>query len=67
MAKEMPKQRLELNDKCPLRMCRPWIPLSVPPKISSGKEEKLKWKLTGSLESRLNGVLLGQTCEGKFS
>jgi hypothetical protein len=29
-------------------------------------ESLLKWKLKGSLESRLDGVLLGQTCEGMF-
>ena len=26
----------------------------------------MKWKLKGSLESQLDGVLLGQTCEGVF-
>jgi hypothetical protein len=26
----------------------------------------LKWKLKGSLESQLDGILLGQTCEGTF-
>jgi hypothetical protein len=27
---------------------------------------KLKWKLKGSLDSHLDGVLLGQTHEGTF-
>jgi hypothetical protein len=30
------------------------------------KESNLKWKLKGSLECQLNGVLLGQTREGTF-
>jgi hypothetical protein len=29
--------------------------------------EMAKWKLQGSLESRLDGVLLGQTHEGTFN
>jgi hypothetical protein len=28
------------------------------------RKEDMKWKLKGSLENWLNGVLLGQTCEG---
>lgn len=30
-------------------------------------ESDMKWKLKGSLGSRLDGVLLGQTSEGTFS
>ena len=29
--------------------------------------KNMKWKLEGSLESRLDDVLLGQTCEGVLS
>jgi hypothetical protein len=33
---------------------------------SSNRQPPFKWKLKGSLESHLDGVLLGQTCEGTF-
>ena len=36
------------------------------PRGSSTHNGLLKWKLKGSLESRLDGVLLGQTHEGMF-
>lgn len=36
-------------------------------KPDESQNPHLKWKLKGPLEKQLDGVLLGQTCEGTFS